>query len=42
VLLVEAGPAEGPETMSVPAAWATLVGCEVDWAFKSVPQVEQE
>ena len=42
VLLVEAGPAEGPETMSVPAAWATLVGSEVDWAFKSVPQVEQE
>ena len=42
VLLVEAGPAEGPETMSVPASWATLAGSEVDWAFKSVPQVEQE
>ena len=42
VLLAEAGPAEGPETMSVPVAWATLVGSEVDWAFKSVPQVEQE
>lgn len=42
MLLVEGGPAEGPEAMSVPAAWVTLVGCEVDWAFKSVLQVEQE
>ena len=42
VLLVQAGPAEGPATMSVPPVWAILVGSEVDWAFKPVPQVEQE
>ena len=33
VLLLEAGPAEGPERMSVPAAWPTLAGSEVDWGW---------
>jgi choline dehydrogenase len=38
VLLVEAGPAEGPPAMADPAAWATLLGTDVDWADVTVPQ----
>jgi len=38
VLLLEAGPADGPAAMSVPAAWLTLIGSEVDWGYATVPQ----
>ncbi len=38
VLLIEAGPAEGPAAMADPAAAAGLLGTEVDWAFMTVPQ----
>jgi choline dehydrogenase len=38
VLLLEAGTADGPERMSVPAAWPTLIGSEVDWRYITVPQ----
>ena len=38
VLLLEAGPADGPERMSVPAVWPTLIGSEVDWRYSTVPQ----
>jgi choline dehydrogenase len=38
VLLLEAGPADGPERMSVPGAWPTLIGSEVDWGYSTVPQ----
>jgi choline dehydrogenase len=38
VLLLEAGPADGPERMSVPGAWPTLGGSEVDWGYSTVPQ----
>jgi choline dehydrogenase len=38
VLLLEAGPAHGPERMSVPGAWPTLIGSEVDWRYATVPQ----
>ncbi|WP_127353823.1 GMC family oxidoreductase [Actinacidiphila soli] len=39
VLLLEVGAAEGPPAMSVPAAWPTLIGSEVDWGFNTVAQV---
>lgn len=38
VLLLEAGAAEGPPAMSVPAAWPTLIGSEVDWGFNTIAQ----
>ena len=38
VLLLEAGPADGPERMSVPGAWPTLIGSEVDWRYTTAPQ----
>jgi choline dehydrogenase len=38
VLLLEAGPADGPDRMSVPGAWPTLIGSEVDWRYTTVPQ----
>jgi choline dehydrogenase len=38
VLLLEAGPADGPAAMSVPAAWPALIGSEVDWGYETVPQ----
>jgi choline dehydrogenase len=38
VLLLEAGPADGPATMSKPPAWLTLWDSDVDWGFRSVPQ----
>jgi choline dehydrogenase len=38
VLLLEAGPFDGPAAMAVPAAAASLWGTAVDWAFRSEPQ----
>lgn len=38
VLLLEAGAAEGPPAMSIPAAWPTLIGSDVDWGDNTVPQ----
>jgi choline dehydrogenase len=38
VLLLEAGPADGPETMRVPASWPSLMGSEADWGYKTVAQ----
>jgi choline dehydrogenase-like flavoprotein len=38
VLLVEGGAPGGPPAMSVPAAWPTLIGSEVDWGYSTVPQ----
>jgi choline dehydrogenase len=38
VVLLEAGPADGPDAMRVPAAWPALLGSEVDWAFTTTPQ----
>jgi choline dehydrogenase len=38
VLLLEAGPADGPKTMAVPPAWPTLIGSEVDWGDTTIPQ----
>jgi choline dehydrogenase len=38
VLLLEAGPAQGPEEVSVPAAWPTLAGSEIDWGYVTAPQ----
>jgi choline dehydrogenase len=38
VLLIEAGPAEGPAAMADRRAWPTLLGSELDWSDKTVPQ----
>jgi choline dehydrogenase len=38
VLLLEAGPADGPAAMALPAAWPTLLGSKVDWRNATVPQ----
>ena len=38
VLLVEAGSADGPESMSVPPAWPALMGSSADWGYVTVPQ----
>jgi choline dehydrogenase len=38
VLLLEAGPAEGPAAISIPEAWPTLMGGEADWGYATVPQ----
>jgi choline dehydrogenase len=38
VLLLEAGPAHGPAAVSVPPAWFTLIGSEVDWGYSTVEQ----
>ena len=38
VLLLEAGPANGPDAVSVPPAWPTLIGSEVDWGYSTVEQ----
>jgi choline dehydrogenase len=38
VLVLEAGPLDGPATMAVPQAWPLLIGSEVDWGYRTVPQ----
>jgi choline dehydrogenase len=38
VLLLEAGPADGPETIRVPAMFGALFGSEVDWDYRLEPQ----
>jgi choline dehydrogenase len=38
VILIEAGPADGPAAMADPVAWPSLLGTEVDWARTTVPQ----
>jgi choline dehydrogenase len=38
VLLIEAGRNGGPDAMSVPAMWPTLMGSDVDWGLQTVPQ----
>ncbi|MEV0066180.1 GMC family oxidoreductase N-terminal domain-containing protein [Amycolatopsis sp. NPDC050768] len=38
VLLLEAGPATGPDVMGVPPAWPALLGSSVDWNFHTTPQ----
>jgi choline dehydrogenase len=38
VLLLEAGPAEGPPAVRDPAAWVSLQGGAVDWAYSTVEQ----
>jgi choline dehydrogenase len=38
VLLVEAGPVDGPEAMAAPPAWPTLIGSRVDWGYVTAPQ----
>jgi len=38
VLLVEAGPDEGPESMADPTAWFSLWGTAVDWADRTSAQ----
>lgn len=38
VLLIEAGPEEGPPAMADPVARRSLLGTEVDWARTTVPQ----
>ncbi|GAA1211007.1 GMC family oxidoreductase [Pseudonocardia alaniniphila] len=38
VVLLEAGPVDGPEMMAIPSAFAALSGTTVDWAFRSEPQ----
>jgi choline dehydrogenase len=38
VLLLEAGPARGPEAVAIPPAWPTLAGSEVDWGFATAEQ----
>ncbi|NMO49690.1 hypothetical protein HH310_00525 [Actinoplanes sp. TBRC 11911] len=38
VLLIEAGPADGPEAMHDPARWLDLQGSGIDWSFETVPQ----
>ncbi|MFC8829806.1 GMC family oxidoreductase [Streptomyces sp. NPDC057137] len=38
VLLLEAGPAQGPDIMGVPPAWFGLLGSDVDWKYTTVPQ----
>ncbi|HZP82149.1 MAG TPA: GMC family oxidoreductase N-terminal domain-containing protein [Chthonomonadaceae bacterium] len=38
VLALEAGGAERPENVKVPALWYTLLGSEADWGYNSTPQ----
>jgi len=38
VLLLEAGGAHIPDNVRNPSLWYTLLGSEVDWGYKSVPQ----
>jgi choline dehydrogenase len=38
VLLLEAGVAKPPSAVADPAAWFTLAGTSVDWAYETAPQ----
>lgn len=38
VLVLEAGPGQDLDAVGVPAAFPTLFGTEVDWAYRTVPQ----
>ncbi|GAA1300177.1 GMC family oxidoreductase N-terminal domain-containing protein [Saccharothrix xinjiangensis] len=38
VLVLEAGPGRDLDAVGVPAAFPTLFGSEVDWAYRTVPQ----
>jgi choline dehydrogenase len=38
VLLLEAGTAQPPAAVADPAAWFTLAGTSVDWAYETAPQ----
>ena len=38
VLLIEAGPADGPAFMADPARFPALMGTEVDWQYSTVAQ----
>ncbi|GAB2712433.1 GMC family oxidoreductase [Kitasatospora kifunensis] len=38
VLLIEAGPADHDPRIARPAAWPGLLGSELDWAYRTVPQ----
>jgi choline dehydrogenase len=38
VLVLEAGGAHGPDAMTVPALWPTLIGTTLDWGSHTVPQ----
>ena len=38
MLLLEAGAAQSPGAVADPAAWFTLAGTSVEWAFETVPQ----
>ncbi|MFF3257515.1 GMC family oxidoreductase [Actinacidiphila glaucinigra] len=40
VLLLEAGGADRPPEVSLPAAWPRLLGTPLDWADRTVPQTE--
>jgi choline dehydrogenase len=39
VLLLEAGPGEGPSSVADPSAWLGLWGSPVDWADRTSPQI---
>jgi choline dehydrogenase len=38
VLLLEAGPLNGPRMMSAATAWPAMMGSDVDWRFTTAPQ----
>ena len=38
VLLLEAGPLDGPETMKATPARPVLIGSDVNWEYRTVPQ----
>lgn len=42
VLLLEAGPGDGPDSMADPTAWFSLWGTAVDWADKTVAQEKSD
>jgi choline dehydrogenase len=38
VIVLEAGGPDTAEAISIPAAWPTLWGTDVDWAYETTPQ----
>jgi choline dehydrogenase len=42
VMLLEAGAATGPAIMAAPSAWPALIGSEVDWGDRTVPQTAMD